>query len=87
MYNKRFVKTSLRFPLLLMSRFQISGKKPFLMGQRISNVDCAAFGILGQVMWGTPKECPGNALLVSKCYVLVLPQCRSIFQIVPSICN
>ncbi|XP_053382138.1 failed axon connections homolog [Mercenaria mercenaria] len=39
------------------------GDKKFIMGDTISEVDCAAFGILSQVRWCSPAECPGYQLL------------------------
>ena len=33
-----------------------------------TEVDCAAFGILVQVRWGTPDTCPGKQLLIGKCF-------------------
>jgi len=33
------------------------------MGEHISDVDCAAFGILTQVRYCTPDDCPGKQLL------------------------
>ncbi|XP_052761428.1 failed axon connections homolog [Mya arenaria] len=41
----------------------ILGDRKYVMGDRICDVDCAAFGILSQVRWCTPSACPGAALL------------------------
>ncbi|XP_052763873.1 failed axon connections homolog [Mya arenaria] len=41
----------------------ILGGWKYIMGDRICDVDCAAFGILSQIRWCTPSACPGNALL------------------------
>ena len=35
------------------------------MGERISDVDCTAFGILGLIYWGSPSTDHGHALLNS----------------------
>ncbi|KAH3710597.1 failed axon connections homolog [Dreissena polymorpha] len=42
---------------------EILGDNRFVMGDRISDVDCAAFGVLSQVRWGTPTTCPGASML------------------------
>ncbi|XP_052762324.1 failed axon connections homolog [Mya arenaria] len=39
------------------------GDRKYVMGDRICDVDCAAFGILSQVCWCTPSACPGVAML------------------------
>ena len=36
------------------------------MGDRISTVDCAAFGILSQIRWHTPLSCKGRQLFEGK---------------------
>lgn len=41
----------------------ILGDKQYIMGDKISEVDCAAFGVLSQVRWCTPDKCPGHRLL------------------------
>ncbi|KAL4219360.1 hypothetical protein ACF0H5_021940 [Mactra antiquata] len=42
------------------------GNKNFLMGDKISVVDCAAFGILSQVRWATPDKCIGRKCLLEQ---------------------
>ncbi|XP_052798972.1 failed axon connections homolog [Mya arenaria] len=44
---------------------QILGDSEYIMGSQISDVDCAAFGVIGSVYWATPREDRGNALLKS----------------------
>ncbi|XP_060554968.1 failed axon connections homolog isoform X2 [Ruditapes philippinarum] len=54
--NEMIIKDLEQFAKLL-------GDKKFIMGDIISEVDCAAFGILSQIRWCTPKSCPGYQLL------------------------
>lgn len=44
---------------------ELLGTNNYLMGDKISVVDCAAFGILSQIRWATPSKCPGTSLLRS----------------------
>ncbi|XP_060585324.1 failed axon connections homolog isoform X1 [Ruditapes philippinarum] len=41
------------------------GDKKYIMGDKITETDCAAFGILSQIRWCTPESCPGRQLLTS----------------------
>lgn len=56
------------------------------MGSRITNVDCAAFGILAQVRWATPDQCPGKTLLISKLIVLLI-RTRYAYRLMTNMCN
>lgn len=44
---------------------EILGDKKFIMGETITETDCAAFGIISQIRWCTPENCPGHKLLQS----------------------
>ena len=41
----------------------LTGDKKFIMGDQPSEVDCAAFGQLSQILYQTPDSCPGKVLL------------------------
>jgi len=57
------------------------GDNKYIMGDQISDVDCAAFGVIGSIYWASPSTDRGNALLkgtgsqtycfVKKCSLLV----------------
>ncbi|XP_053374697.1 failed axon connections homolog isoform X2 [Mercenaria mercenaria] len=40
----------------------ILGDNEYIMGDKMTVVDCAAFGILSQMRWQTPSACPGTNL-------------------------
>ncbi|XP_053381762.1 uncharacterized protein LOC123540858 [Mercenaria mercenaria] len=44
---------------------EILGDKKYIMGDKITETDCAAFGVLSQIRWCTPESCPGHQLLTS----------------------
>ena len=39
------------------------GEKTFFMGDKPTELDCAAFGQLAQIRWATPDSCPGKSLM------------------------
>jgi len=39
------------------------GDNKYIMGDQISDVDCAAFGVIGSIYWASPSTDRGNALL------------------------
>ena len=41
------------------------GDNKYIMGNNITEADCAAFGILSQIRWCTPDCCQGHQLLKS----------------------
>ncbi|XP_053385457.1 failed axon connections homolog [Mercenaria mercenaria] len=44
---------------------EILGDKKYIMGDKITETDCAAFGVLSQIRWCTPESCPGHQLLTN----------------------
>jgi len=45
--------------------FLFLGDNKYIMGDQISDVDCAAFGVIGSVYWASPSTDRGNAFLKS----------------------
>lgn len=43
----------------------ILGTKKYIMGDKVTETDCAAFGVLSQIRWCTPESDPGHQLLTS----------------------
>lgn len=68
------------YELLMICNWLVVGSKRYVMGDRVSDVDCAAFGVLSQVRWCTPPACPGTQLLQGEATnMLSLVCCLAVF--------
>jgi hypothetical protein len=58
--DQLYFKTMLHydFGFHLIADLLLSGERQYIFGDKMSTVDCSAFGIFSQMRWLTPKSCP-----------------------------